>query len=59
MYACVKFIYICKLFTSVYAFVSNIRCIGINVLSVCTCISYIYIYIYIYISGGHRYNFLI
>ncbi len=42
MYACVKFICIRKLFTSVYAFITNIRCIGMDFILVCTCISYIY-----------------
>ncbi len=42
VYACVKFICICKLFTSVYGFITNIRCIGMDFILVCTCISYIY-----------------
>ncbi len=45
VYACIKFICICKLFTSVYAFITNIRCIGMDFKLVCMCISYIYIYI--------------
>ncbi len=54
MYACVKFICICKLFTSVYAFITNIRCIGMDFILVCTCISYIYfehpiVYMYMWV----------
>ncbi len=40
---CMHQVYIHKLFTSVYAFITNIRCIGIDFILVCTCISYIYI----------------
>ncbi len=54
MYACVKFICIRKLFTSVYAFITNIRCIGMDFILVCTCISYIYfehpiVYMYMWV----------
>ncbi len=42
MYACVKFICMRKLFTIVYAFTTNIICIGMDYILVCTCISYIY-----------------
>ncbi len=42
MYACVKFICIRKLFTSVYAFITNIICIGMDFILVCTCISYMH-----------------
>ncbi len=41
MYACVKFICIRKLF-NVYAFITNIICIGMDFILVCTCISYMY-----------------
>ncbi len=43
LYAWIKFICICKSFTSIYAFITNIRCIGMDFILVCTCISYIYI----------------
>ncbi len=43
VFACSEFICICKLFTSVYAFITNIRCIGMDFILVCTYISYIYI----------------
>ncbi len=43
VYAWIEFICICKLFTSVYAFITSIRCIGMDFILVCTCISYIYI----------------
>ncbi len=54
VYACIKFICICKLFTSVSAFITNISCISVNFILVCTCISYIYIehpivYMYVWV----------
>ncbi len=30
-------------YSSVYAFITNIRCIGMDFILVCTCISYMYI----------------
>ncbi len=54
VYACVKFICIRKLFTSVYAFITNIRCIGMDFILVCTCISYIYFeHPIVYVSNMH------
>ncbi len=41
-------LYVYASYSSVYAFITNIRCIGIDFILVCTCISYMYIYIYIY-----------
>ncbi len=52
MYACVKFICMRKIFTIVYAFITNIICIGMDFILVCTCISYIYFeHPIVYISG--------
>ncbi len=52
VYACVKFICMRKLFTIVCAFITNIICIGMDFILVCTCISYIYFeHSIVYISG--------
>ncbi len=52
VYAWIKFICMRKLFTIVCAFITNMICIGMDFILVCTSISYIYFeHPIVYISG--------